>query len=75
MALRSILEVAGGSNGEVMLSYAEYRQFADACLGWAKNAKSDEERRTFLEMAATWEKLAEKVRSGLPPRTERRPAA
>jgi hypothetical protein len=36
------------------VSSKEYREFADECLGWAKTARSDRERRIFLQMAETW---------------------
>jgi hypothetical protein len=39
--------------GRVILS-KEYREYADECLGWAKTARSDRERRIFLQMAETW---------------------
>ena len=32
----------------------EYRRNADECMEWAKTAKSDFERNTFLQMAQTW---------------------
>jgi hypothetical protein len=31
-----------------------YRRNADECIEWAKTAKSDFERNTFLQMAQTW---------------------
>jgi hypothetical protein len=36
------------------VSAKQYREFADECLGWAKTARSDRERRIFLQMAETW---------------------
>jgi len=32
----------------------EYRSYAAECMEWAKTARSDQERNTFLEMAKTW---------------------
>ncbi len=32
----------------------EFRENADECLGWAKTARSDRERRIFLQMAEAW---------------------
>jgi hypothetical protein len=32
----------------------EYRELADECLGWAKTAKTNQERDIFLQMARTW---------------------
>jgi hypothetical protein len=58
-----------------MLSYAEYRQFADACTTWAQNAKSEQQRSQFIEMAEAWAELAEKARSRRRQATERRSAA
>jgi hypothetical protein len=37
---------------------AEYRQYADECLAWAKSAKTDHERDIFLQMAKTWTEAA-----------------
>jgi hypothetical protein len=31
-----------------------YREFVEECLGWAKTAKSDKERKIFEEMAEIW---------------------
>ncbi len=32
----------------------QFRENADECLGWAKTARSDRERRIFLQMAEAW---------------------
>ena len=34
-----------------MSSSKECREFADECMGWAKTARSERERRIFLQMA------------------------
>jgi hypothetical protein len=36
------------------VSANEYREFAYECMGWAKTARSGQERRIFLQMARTW---------------------
>jgi len=36
------------------VSAKEYREFADERIGWAKTARSDQERQIFLQMAQTW---------------------
>ena len=36
------------------MSSKEYREFADECMRWAKAARSDREKRIFLQMAETW---------------------
>ena len=36
------------------MSLKEYREFADECLHLAKIARSDREKRIFLQMAETW---------------------
>jgi hypothetical protein len=36
------------------MSSKKYREFADECLDWAKTARSDREKRIFLQMAETW---------------------
>jgi hypothetical protein len=46
-----------------MLTYKEYRQLAETCVRWAQKAKSKEERRTFIEMAAAWTILAAKAQT------------
>jgi hypothetical protein len=40
------------------MSSKEYREFADECLHRAKTARSDREKRVFLQMAETWLKAA-----------------
>ncbi len=37
-----------------MSEAADYRAFAKECMGWAKTARSDRERRIFLQMVETW---------------------
>jgi hypothetical protein len=46
------------ANGSRVMSSKEYREFADECLHWAKTARSDREKRVFLQMAETWLKAA-----------------
>jgi hypothetical protein len=41
------------------VSSKQYREFADECLGWAKAARSDQERLIFLQMAETWLQAAD----------------
>jgi len=36
------------------VSSKEYRGFADECIHWAKTARSNREKRIFLQMAETW---------------------
>jgi hypothetical protein len=51
------LETISGSalwRGRNMSSAEEYREFAEECLGWARTARSDRERRIFLQMAEVW---------------------
>jgi hypothetical protein len=44
--------------GDRVVSSKEYREFADECMRWAKTARSDREKRVFLQMAETWLKAA-----------------
>jgi hypothetical protein len=41
-----------------MPSATEYREYADECFAWAKQAKTDSERDIFLQMARTWMEAA-----------------
>jgi hypothetical protein len=41
-----------------MTTVQEYRHFAEECLRWARDAKSEEERKAFLDMAHTWTQAA-----------------
>jgi len=41
-----------------MTTVAEYRQFAEECIVWARAAKSDAERQAFLDMARNWTQAA-----------------
>jgi hypothetical protein len=36
----------------------QYRELADECLAGAKTARTDKERRTFLQMAEAWLRAA-----------------
>lgn len=38
-----------------------YREFADECLGWARTAESDRERRIFLQMGEAWLEVAARL--------------
>jgi hypothetical protein len=38
----------------IVSSAKVYRELADECLGWARTANSDKERRIFLQMAEAW---------------------
>jgi hypothetical protein len=42
----------------------EYRLFAEESLRWARAAKTEAERRAFLDMARTWTKAAAKLTHG-----------
>ena len=46
------------------MSAKEFREYADECLGWAKAAKSDKDRRNFLQMAQAWLDAADLLRRG-----------
>jgi hypothetical protein len=37
-----------------MATAQDYRDYAMECMGWARTANSDQERRIFRQMAATW---------------------
>jgi hypothetical protein len=40
---------------------AQYREFAEDCMLLAKRARTEEERKILLEMAATWRTLADEA--------------
>ena len=44
----------------------DYQHFADECLRWARDAKTEAERKTFLDMAKVWTKAAAKLANGYP---------
>jgi hypothetical protein len=44
-----------------MTTADEYLQYAEECLRWARDAKTDEERVPFVEMAAAWRLAAAKL--------------
>jgi len=37
-----------------MTTHDEYRQYAKECLRWAAAAKTEDQRKAFLEMARAW---------------------
>jgi hypothetical protein len=44
-----------------MSAAQEYRRFLDECLHWAANARSEQERSAFLQMAKIWREAANKA--------------
>ena len=48
------------------MSAKDFRKYADECLGWAKTAISDKERRSFLQMAEIWLKAAARYEKARP---------
>jgi hypothetical protein len=44
-------------------SAQEYHENAEECIGWARTARTDKERDTFLQMARTWIEAAERLES------------
>jgi midasin (ATPase involved in ribosome maturation) len=44
----------------------QYRENAAECVGWARIARTDKERATFLQMARTWIEAAERLESHRP---------
>ena len=37
-----------------MTTADEFRQYAQECIEWAKQAKTDDQRQSFLDMARDW---------------------
>ena len=46
-------------------SSQEFREFAQECLRWAGETKSERHRQVLLEMARTWLEAAVEVEGGL----------
>ena len=44
-----------------MSSPKELREYADECIGWARSARTDNERDIFLQMARTWIEAATRL--------------
>jgi len=42
----------------------DYRRYADACMQWAKQANSDQERLMLLDMAQVWLALVVQAQNG-----------
>lgn len=55
-----------------MPTAAEYRHYADECVAWAKQAKSNSERDIFLQMAKTRTEAALLARDAKSPVASRR---
>jgi len=49
-----------------MKTAAEYRAMAEECFEWARDAKTDEVRASYLQLAQVWLDAASKL-DGLPP--------
>jgi hypothetical protein len=50
------------------MSAKDFREYADECLGWAKTARSDKDRKSYLQMAETWLRAAAQYEKVGPPR-------
>ena len=48
-----------------MLSSELYRQFMADCLRWAKAARSENDRESYLQLARTWHEAALHIERGL----------
>jgi len=48
-----------------MLSSDLYRQFMADCLRWAKAARNEKDRATYLQLARTWHEAALEIERGL----------
>jgi hypothetical protein len=53
-----------------MTTADEYKHFADECMKWAREAKSDVDRKAFLDMARAWTVAAAKANGGRVPITQ-----
>ena len=51
--------------GLVVSSPKELREYADECIGWARSARTDNERDIFLQMARTWTEAATRLEGTL----------
>jgi hypothetical protein len=49
-----------------MKTAAEYRAMAEECFGWASEARTNEVRASYLQLAQVWLDTASKL-DGLPP--------
>jgi hypothetical protein len=58
---RSMAEARGRQVGLVVSSPKELREYADECIGWARSARTDNERDIFLQMARTWIEAATRL--------------
>jgi hypothetical protein len=45
----------------VMSTPEQFREFADECMAWARRAKSERERKQFLDMARVWMTAAQQL--------------
>jgi hypothetical protein len=49
---------------DAMITSHECRQNAEECLRWAREAKTDDRRKAFLDMARTWTEAATQLEVG-----------
>jgi hypothetical protein len=54
-----------------MTTAAEFRLFAEECLRFAEKAKTEPERKAFLDMARTWTQAAVGTGEGIPGTAQR----
>jgi len=62
--LKYLMEIGGG---KPMTTAKEYREFAKECLKWADEAKADNDRNSFLELARDWTLAAIRLEGGFAP--------
>jgi hypothetical protein len=53
-----LFDVNGQVSERILATAQEYRDYAAACMAWAKTVKSDSQRNTYLEMASAWLQVA-----------------
>ena len=44
-----------------MSAQEQFREFAEECMAWARRAKSERERKQFLDMAKVWTTAAQQL--------------
>ena len=50
-----------------MATAKEFQEFADECMRWATDARTEDQRQTFLQMACAWTQAALRLEGVLIP--------
>jgi hypothetical protein len=64
-SVESFVARPAGLGGAGTSSAKRYREFMEQCVRWAKAARTEQERATYLQLAQTWYEAARRIEENL----------